>query len=78
MASLEWLASHPGLIDAAARRRHAVSLIANTVVSDGPTSSNTIDIAEAKVKLGVNLQYVVTVERVLATEKLAYVYFGEA
>ena len=76
--SLEWLASHPGLIDAAARRRHAVSLIANAVVSDGPTSSNTIDIAEATVKLGANLQYVVAVERVLAAEKLSAVYFGEA
>jgi hypothetical protein len=75
--SLEWLASHPGLIDAATRRRHAVSLIANAVVSEGPTTSDTIDIAEARMKLGMNFQYVVTVERVLVAEKLSGVYFGE-
>lgn len=76
--SLDWLASHPGLIDADARRRHAVTLIANIVVSDGPTTSGTIAIDEAKAKLGVNLQYVVAVERVLATENLSYVQFGKA
>jgi hypothetical protein len=76
--SLEWLANNPGLIDADARRRHAVTLIANAVVSDGPTSSNTVDIAEAKIKLGENLHYVVAVERVLAAENLSNVYFGAA
>jgi hypothetical protein len=76
--SLEWLASHPGLIDVALRRKHAVSLIANAVVSDGPTTVGTVDIAEAKVKLGTNLQYVVAVERVLVAENLTGVHFGDA
>jgi hypothetical protein len=76
-ASLEWLASHPGDADADARRRHTVSLIANTMASDGPTSSHTIDIAASKQKLGANLQYVVAVERVLVLEKLSYAHFGE-
>ncbi len=75
--SLEWLASHPGLTDPDARRRHAVSLIRHSVVRDGPTTSDTIDAGEAKAKLGRNLQYVVAVERVLASENLSEVYFGE-
>ena len=42
------------------------------------TMSGTIDVVEAKVKLGRNLQYVVAVERALAEEKLSEVYFGKA
>ena len=76
--SVEWLATHPGLIDPAARRRHAVSLIFNVVVSDGPTTSATVDVNEARAKLGTNLQYVVAVERVLVAENLSGEYFGNA
>ncbi len=73
--SLEWLASHPGLTDPVARR-HAVTLIDSVIVSDGPTTSSTIDIDQAKKKLGANLQYVIAVERVLVAENIAYVQFG--
>lgn len=54
--------------DDAARLRHAVSLIAHAVVSDGPTTSNTIDIDAAKRRLGANLEYVLAVEAVLGAE----------
>lgn len=66
-AALDALAADPAP-DAAARLRHAVELIAHAVVSDGPTTSGTIDIAGAKQRLGVNLDYVMAVEQVLAEE----------
>jgi len=55
-------------VDEAARLRHAVSLIAHAVVSDGPTTSNTVDIAAVKQRLGANMGYVAAVELVLAEE----------
>jgi hypothetical protein len=76
-ASLEWLANPPNVTDPDARRRHAVTLVLNAVVSDGPTTTGTLAIDEARIKLGKNLQYVVAVERVLAAENLSYVHFGE-
>jgi hypothetical protein len=56
------------VINEAARLRHAVDLIAHARVSDGPTQSTTVDIAQARERLGTNLDYVVAVERVLAQE----------
>ena len=67
MAALDALAADPAP-DEAARLRHAVALIAHAEVSDGPTTSGTIDIAAAKQRLGANLDYVVAVEQVLAEE----------
>lgn len=61
-----------------ARLRHAVALIAYAVVSDGPTTSGTIDIAAAKQRLGAGLADVVAVERVLAEEIGAMHVFIEA
>ncbi|MBX3649856.1 MAG: hypothetical protein KF771_00615 [Burkholderiales bacterium] len=55
-------------IDEAIRLRLAVDLIANAWVSDGPTLSAAIDFAEARRRLGANLDYVVAVEQVLAQE----------
>lgn len=66
-AALDALAADP-VPDEAARLRHAVSLIAHAAVSDGPTTSGTINIAEAKQRLGTNLVYVMAVEQVLAEE----------
>jgi hypothetical protein len=54
--------------DDAARLRHAVSLIAHAVVSDGPTTANSIDLGAARQRLGVHLDYVLAVESVLAAE----------
>ncbi len=67
MAALDALAADPAP-DEAARLRHAVALIAHAEVSDGPTTSGTIDIAAAKQRLGANLDYVVAVEQVRAEE----------
>jgi hypothetical protein len=75
-ASLEWLAHPPGVTDPDARRRHAVTLVLNAMVTDGPTTTGTLAIDEARAKLGENLQYVVAVERVLAAENLSYGHFG--
>lgn len=66
-AALDALASDPAP-DEAARRKQAVALIAHAVVSDGPTTSGTIDITAAKQRLGANLTYVIAVEQVLAEE----------
>lgn len=66
-AALDALAADPAP-DAAARLKHAVALIAHAVVSDGPATSGTIDIAAAKQRLGSNLAYVMAVEQVLAEE----------
>lgn len=66
-AALDALIANPAP-DEAARLKHAVALIAHAAVSDGPTTSGTIDIAAAKQRLGVNLAYVVAVEQVLAEE----------
>lgn len=55
-------------VDEAARMRHAVNLIAHAWVSDGPTLSAAVDLAQARQRLGANLAYVVAVERVLAQE----------
>jgi hypothetical protein len=54
--------------DDLARLRHAVSLIAHAVVSDGPTTANTIDLEAARQRLGAHLEYVLAVEGVLAAE----------
>ena len=75
--ALAWLASHPGATDAEARR-YAVALICYHLINDDGGMSQVVDIDEAKVKLGANLQYVVAVERVLAEEKLSDRYFGGA
>jgi len=66
-AALDALAADPPP-DEAARLGHAVALIAHAEVSDGPTTSRTIDIAKAKLRLGANLDYVIAVEQVLAEE----------
>lgn len=66
-AALDALTADPGP-DEAEQLRHAVALIAHAEVSDGPTTSRTIDIAAAKQRLGANLGYVVAVEQVLAEE----------
>ncbi|MGV3628517.1 MAG: hypothetical protein ACO1PN_12625 [Betaproteobacteria bacterium] len=76
-AALDALAADPAP-DEAARLRHAVALIAHAEVSDGPTTSGTIDIAAAKQRLGANLAYVVAVEQVLAEEIGALRVFIEA
>lgn len=65
--ALAALAADPAPEDGA-RLRHAVNLIAHAVVSDGPTTSNAIDLDAAKQRLGANLDYVMAVERVLAAE----------
>ncbi len=65
-------------IDDDARLRHAVGLIAHAVVSDGPTTSRTIDIADAKRRLGAQLDHVIAVEAVLAQEIGAPYVFSEA
>jgi len=54
--------------DMSACIRPAVDLIAHARVSDGPTQSAVVDIAQARERLGANLDYVVAVERVLAQE----------
>ncbi len=64
--------------DDAARIRHAVGLVAYAVVSDGPTTAGTIDLAQAKQRLGANLDFVVAVERVLAAEIGAMYVFIDA
>ena len=66
-AALEALTADPAP-DEVMRLKHAVVLIAHAVVSDGPTTSGTIDIAGAKQRLGANLAYVMAVEQVLAEE----------
>ncbi|MCW5574994.1 MAG: hypothetical protein KIT13_02760 [Burkholderiales bacterium] len=58
-----------GTTDETARMRHAVALIAHAAVGDGPTLSHTLDLAQAKRRLGANLDYVIAVEEVLAQEQ---------
>ncbi len=55
-------------IDESVRLRLAVDLIAHARVADGPTVSAAVDPAQARQRLGSNLDYVVAVERVLAQE----------
>lgn len=66
------------VFDEDARLRHAVGLIAHAVVSDGPTTSNAIDIDAAKQRLGAQLDYVLAVEAVLAQEIGALPVFSDA
>ena len=73
-ASLDWLSSHAGLAEVTKRRRHAVSLIFNAVVSDGPTLSSTVTAAQARERLGANLPYVLAVEHELVAQKLTSVW----
>jgi len=73
--ALSWLAANPDSPDAAARRRHAVALLFNTVVWDGPTVSTTIDPGQSRERLGASLPYVLAVERVLTSElKVAAIF----
>jgi len=67
-AALDWLSGNAASSDAEARRQHAVALLFNAVVSDGPTTSSTIDFAQARERLGAGLPYVVAVERTLCAE----------
>jgi len=76
-AALDWLASHSDSDDAAERRRNAVALLQYTIVSDGPTTAVTIDIAKARERLGAGLPYVVAVERALRAERKVDPIFTE-
>jgi hypothetical protein len=76
-AALAALTADPAPDDAA-RLRHAVGLIAHAVVSDGPTTANTIDLEAARQRLGANLDYVLAVEGVLAAEIGPIHVFGKA
>lgn len=78
LESLEWLANHQDGMELDLRRRHAVSLQFNRVVSGHPGERETVALDKAKMVLGANLQYVIAVERVLAGEKLLDVQFGKA
>ena len=75
--SLGWLSSHASPTEAAERRRHAVALIFNALVSDGPSSSSTVTAAQARERLGANLPYVLAVERELVAQKLTSVWLAE-
>ena len=74
--ALAWFASHPGVRDAEARR-HAVALVCYRAINDNGGLATVVGVDEAKLKLGENLQYVIAVERVLAGENSAEVYFGK-
>lgn len=54
--------------DDSARLRQAVALIAHAVVSEGPTTSNTLDHDAARERLGDRFGYVLAVEQVLNEE----------
>lgn len=67
--SIDWLAANPDPGDTAARRRHAVTMLFYSSISDdGPTTSSTFDPGEARKRLGPNLPYVLAVERALAAD----------
>ena len=74
--AMTWFASRPGARDAEARW-HTVALICYHAIDDDGGLATVIDVDEAKKTLGENLQYVVAVERVLAEENSAEVYFGK-
>jgi hypothetical protein len=76
--ALNWLAADDGSGDPQERMRQAVSVIFNAEVSDGPTSSNTVDRDEAVKRLGGNLPYVIAVERALWPETRNWTYFGDS
>lgn len=76
-AAIDWLEANPGLGDPEERRRQAVTLLFNAVVSDGPTTSGTLDSDRARERLGANLPYVLAVERALVEERGLWVVFGE-
>ena len=68
--SIEWLAAKSGTSDAAARRRHAVTLLFFAVTADdGPHMSSTFNSDQARARLGASLPYVIAVERVLVEER---------
>jgi hypothetical protein len=67
-AALDWLAAHPDAADSDERRRNAVQALYYAIVSEGPTTASTFDLAQAKEKLGASLVYVSAVEEVLVAE----------
>ena len=74
--SIEWLAANPATSDAAARRRHAVTMLRYSVTADdGPTTSGTFDPAHARERLGAHLPFVIAVERALIAEQKIYPVF---
>ena len=74
--SIEWLAANPATSDAAARRRHTVTMLRYSETSDdGPTTSGTFDVAQARERLGAHLPYVIAVERALIAEGRMYPVF---
>jgi hypothetical protein len=74
--AIEWLAANPGTSDAAARRRHAVTLLFFAVTADdGPSTSGTFDAGRARTRLGAHLPYVLAAERVLVEERGLWAIF---
>jgi len=76
--AIQWLEADPGTGDAAERRRHAVTLLFNAIVSDGPSTSGTFDAGKVRPRLGANLPYVLAVERVLKEERGLWPVFIES
>lgn len=76
-AAIDWLEANPGSSHPEERRRQAVALLFNAVVSDGPSTSGTFEPDRARERLGANLPYVLAVERALAEERGLWVIFGE-
>jgi hypothetical protein len=70
--SIDWLAASQDTTDSIERRRHAVTLLRYAITDDdGPTTSSTVDLDDARKRLGVHLPYVLAVDRLLAEEKAA-------
>ena len=77
-AAVAWLAQNGAGGDPAERRRQAVTLLFYAFTSDGPSTSNTIDFAAARARLGAALPYVLSVERVLRADFGLYPVFTDS
>ena len=77
-AALDWLVKNGAEGSAEERRVHAVALLYYAYCVDGPTTSNTINFEEARVRLGNALPYVMTVERALRTDQKIYPVFTDS
>ena len=76
--ALDWLAQNGAGGNAEERRSQAVALLYYAYCVDGPTTTNTIEFEEARVRLGDALPYVITVERALRTDQKIYPVFTDS
>ena len=77
-AALAWLVQNGARGSEEERRTNAVALLYYAYCVDGPTTTNTINFEEARVRLGDALPYVMTVERALRTDQKIYPVFTDS